>query len=335
MKILVSGASGFMGRSITRHLLAGGHEVRAMTRSIERSRGTLTADEAGRAAVADGRLTFAAADVTQPATLPAAVKGVDAIVQAAQFAGAPVEDPKRGLTYMEVNRNGTMHLLDAVAQVYEARTAGPGLTRFPNGAPWFLYLSGVTVSEHSPYFWDRAKWQAEEAIRGSGLDWTIVRASWTYGPDDRSLNRLLDFARLLPFVPTFGNGMERITPLFVDDLGRFFALVVDGTHEANDATFPLGGPEVMSMNDILRTGLQVMGKSRLVLHVPKPLGRLQGSLMQLLPGQVLSPGAVDFVSQGGVADLTLVRARFPEFQPIALRPALETYLGKRNDGRES
>jgi NADH dehydrogenase len=325
MKILVSGATGFMGSAITRHLLAAGHEVRAMSRSAERARGALATTDKGRDALAAGTLTVVSADVTQPATLPTAVEGVDAIVQAAQFAGAPVEDAKRGLTYMEVDRNGTMHLLDAVAEVYGARTSGPGLTRFPNGAPWFVYLSGVTVSEHSPNFWDRAKWQAEEAIRGSGLDWTIVRASWTYGPDDRSLNRLIGYARLLPFVPTFGNGQERVTPLFIEDLGRFFALVLDGTHDANDATFPLGGPDVMTMNDILRTALQVAGKRRAVLHVPKAIGRLQGAALQLLPGQLLSPGAVDFVAQGGVADSTLVRGRFPEFQPMALRPALETY----------
>jgi uncharacterized protein YbjT (DUF2867 family) len=327
MKILVSGATGFMGSAITRHLLVAGHEVRAMTRSAERARETLCRADECRRALDDGQLTVVSADVTQAATLPAAVAGVDAIVQAAQFAGAPVEDAKRGLTYMEVDRNGTMHLLDAVADVYEARTSGPGLTRFPNGAPWFLYLSGVTVSEHSPNFWDQAKWQAEEAIRGSGLDWTIVRASWTYGPDDRSLNRLIGYARLLPFVPTFGNGEERVTPLFIEDLGRFFALVLDGTHDANDATFTLGGPDVMTMNDILRTALQVAGKRRAVLHVPKAIGRLQGAALQLLPGQLLSPGAVDFVAQGGVADPTLVRGRFPEFQPMALRPALETYAG--------
>ena len=84
----------------------------------------------------------------------------------------------------------------------------------------------------------------------------------------------------------------------------------------------------MTMNQILRTALQVAGKRRVVLHVPKPIGRIQGAALQLLPGQLLSPGAVDFVAQGGVADPTLVRGRFPEYQPMALRPALETYLGE-------
>ncbi len=101
------------------------------------------------------------------------------------------------------------------------------MARFPNGAPRFLYMSGISVSPDSPYSWDQAKWQAEEAIRGSGLDWTIVRGSWAYGPDDAALNRILHYSDRLPFVPIFGPGNDPLTPLFVEDIGRLFALIVD------------------------------------------------------------------------------------------------------------
>lgn len=329
MNVLVSGATGFMGSAITRHLLAAGYQVRAMGRSADRSRSVLSGFDEGRRALEEGRLTFISADVTRPDTLRPAVEGVDAIVQAAQFPGAPNEDSRKGLTYMNVDRNGTLNLLEAVSEVYRAQTAGPGLNRFPSGAPRFVYLSGVTVRENAPNIWDRAKWQAEEAIRSSGLDWTIIRSSMAYGSGDVALNLIIRYSDLLPFMPLFGNGEERLTPVFVEDVGRIFARVLGASGVADGATLPLGGPEVLTMNQVLRTALEVMGRRRPLLHVPKPVGRVQGALMQFLPGRPLTPMAVDFSSQGGVADPEPLRRLFPDFEPVRLRDGLATYLSSR------
>ncbi len=200
---------------------------------------------------------------------------------------------------MAVDRNGTLNLLGAIALVYGAPTAGPAMARFPDGAPRFLYMSGIAVTSDSLYTWNRAKWQAEEAIRGSGLDWTIVRGSWAYGPDDKALSRILGYSDYLPFVPIFGNGEGPLTPVFVEDIGRLFALVVGSPEKAIDTTFGLGGPDLLTLNDFLRLALRAMGRTRPILHIPKTVGKVQGAVMQHFPGRPLSPDAVDFVRPGG------------------------------------
>jgi uncharacterized protein YbjT (DUF2867 family) len=184
----------------------------------------------------------------------------------------------------------------------------------------------VSVVPDSPHVWVQAKWQAEEAIRESGLEYTIVRASWAFGPDDRSLNRLLGYADILPFVPVFGGGKEQITPLYVEDLGRLFARVVAEPEAARNATLPLGGPEVLTMNKMLRAGLRIMGKPQRVFHIPKPVARLQGALLQRLKGRILTVDAVDFITQGGVADPGPIKERVPGFETTAFEDALRTYL---------
>ncbi len=329
MTVLVSGATGFVGGAITRHLLETGQSVRAMSRSIARAQEKLAGHEAGRTALAEGRLTFIEADITKPETLDTAVRGVDAVVQAAQFKGAPVEDPARGLTYMDVDRNGTLNLLGALGRVYGQPTSNPAMARFPAGSPRFLYMSGITVSADAREPWNRAKWQAEQAIRGSGLDWTIVRCCWAYGPDDTALNRILGYSDHLPFAPVFGDGEARLTPVFVEDAGRLFALLIGDLEKSRDTTFGLGGPDTLTLNEFLRTALEIMGRRRPVLHIPKPLGKLQGALMQYLPGRPLSPGAVDFVSQGGAVtdeDRRLLSERYPEFRATPVREGLTGYL---------
>jgi uncharacterized protein YbjT (DUF2867 family) len=327
--ILVSGASGFIGSAITRHLLSAGLEVRAMGRSIDHARSVLGSFPEARRALGEKRLTFVSADVTQPHTLPAAVRGVEVVVQAAQFPNAPVENPARGWTYMKVDRDGTINLLGALAQVYRAQTAGPSMARFPEGAPRFLYVSGVTVSEAAVTTWDRAKWQAEEAIRSSGLDWTIVRNSPTVGPRDVSFNRIIGYSAFLPFVPIFGNGEERLTPVYIEDVGRFFVRLVQEPQQARDTTFPLGGPDTVTTNQLLRLYLQLLRRRRPILHIPKRVGMIAGGVAQLAPVErkPLSAAAVEFSSKGGTADLALLHERFPDFELTPLREALMSYLG--------
>jgi NADH dehydrogenase len=192
-------------------------------------------------------------------------------------------------------------------------------------------MSGITVSPGAVQPWDRAKWEAEEAIRGSGLAWTIVRACWAYGPGDTSLNRILGYSDYLPFVPIFGDGESPLTPLFVEDVGRFFALLFARPNQAADTTFGLGGPDAVSLNEFLALALRALGRRRPILHIPMPLGKLQGRLLQHLPGRVLTPGAVEFVAQEGAlapADRLLLTERFPEFGATSLADGLGSYMGR-------
>lgn len=318
MPILISGATGFVGSAITRHLLAAGHHVRAMSRSSARAAAKLAADPGGRSALAEGRLTFIEADVTEPGSLAAAVADVDVIVQAAQFTGAPVEDPARGLTYERVDRDGTRNLLAAAA----GRNPSSPLPRF-------LYMSGITVSPTAREPWNRAKWEAEEAIRAGGLTWTIVRGCWAYGPDDTALNRILHYSDYLPFVPIFGKGDEPLTPLFVENIGRFFALLIEQPERSRDTTFGLGGPDTVTLVEFLQLALRALGRRRPILRIPKPIGKAQAALMQHLPGRPLTPDAVDFVSQGGALsddERCLLAQRFPDFETTPVAKGLASYM---------
>ena len=329
MKILVSGATGFVVSAICRHLLDGGHQVRAMSRSTGHAMTVFAGQEPGRRGLADGRLTFAQADVTDPGSLPAAVADVDVVIQSAQFAGAPVEDPKRGLTYMNVDRDGTMNLLEAITAVH-GRPSAPDVAA--SGLPRFLYQSGISTSAGSTYNWDQAKWQAEEAVRSSGLEWTIVRCCWAYGQNDKALNRILGYSDHLPFVPVFGDGREPLTPVFVEDVGRLFALAVDNPERSRATTFGVGGPDLVTLDQFLHLALRSRGRTRPILHIPKPIGKVQGAIMYRLPGKPLSPAAVDFVAQAGVitdSDRALLTQRFPEFRATPIREGLASYLTGR------
>lgn len=300
VNIAVAGGTGFLGREIARALLEAGHDVSVLSRTKPRE------------PLLDPRSGWVQADVTAPAGLADALRGFEAIVDAVQFPNSPMENPRKGYTFEKVDLGGTKNLVDA------ARVAGTG---------HFIGLSGVGAAEDAKHHWLRFKWQEEQHIIASGLNYTIFRPSWVYGPGDVSLNRFLGFARFLPFVPVIGNGKTRINPLFVGDLAGHVAAALRNP-AAMDRVFEIGGPAVLTMDQVVRAALGVMGKRRLLLHNPKPLMKLAASIAQFAPGRPLTPGGVDFVTMEGVADNTDLETVFGR----RLRPleeALSDYLAKK------
>lgn len=171
-----------------------------------------------------------------------------------------------------------------------------------------------------------------------------MRCCWAYGPEDHALNRLLGYAERLPFLPVFGSGKELLTPLFVEDIGRFFTHLVaqaGGSSEAptpgggRDTTFGLGGPDLVTLNDFLKLALELKGLKQPILHVPKALGKLGAALVQYLPGRPLTPSAVDFIAQGGAVsemERNLLKEHFPEFTLTPLREGLAYLQGPQRKG---
>lgn len=299
--ILVSGGTGMVGSAVAKELLSRGQTVAVLGRDAARIRRVFGSSVETREA-----------DVREPASLAAAMREIDVVVNAVQFPNSPIENKKRGWTFEQVDYEGTRNQVDAAKQA---------------GVRRFVYVSGVGASATASKHWFRFKWQAEQHLIESGLEWVVVRPTWIYGPSDHSLNRILGFGKVLPFIPFFGSGKQLMQPVFVDDAGRVLADAATKPEAANNV-FELGGPEVMTMNEVITTAGEVSGRKRPVLHQPIALGKLAGGLASILPSPPLSADAVDFIAEPAVADTTnLKRVLDPRLTP--LREGLSTYLGQR------
>jgi uncharacterized protein YbjT (DUF2867 family) len=296
--ILVAGGSGFIGAAVVRRLAGQGADVAVMTAHPERSLARI--ERLGARAVRG--------DVRDLASLDAAVRGADAVVQALTFPTFPVEKPSRGYTFEEFDHLGTERLAKAAA-------AG--------GAARFVYASGVGAAPGAEKVWFRAKWAGEEAVRATGIGHAVVRPSWVYGPEDRALNRFVSLYRRLPFVPVVGDGRQRLQPVFVDDVADVLARAA--APGAPSGTFEIGGPEVMTMDDVLGVMMDVAGRRKPLVHVPTALPKLGGAVLRVLPRPPLSPDAVDFLTGDAVADTGPLLRAFP-MRLTPLREGLATYL---------
>ena len=298
--VLVGGGTGFIGSAVVRELLDR-RPVAVLTRSVERVPRRFRG----------GRVELRQGDVTDPRTLPEALAGIDTVVQCVQFPGFPVERPSAGRTFMDVDAAGTRAVVEAAVKA---------------GVRKIVYLSGVGADIESDRTWYRAKGIAEAAVRESGLRYVIVRPSWTYGPGDRSLNRFVGLMRTIPLVfPQLGPGSQRINPVYVDDVARLVVEALEGDG-ADGATIEIGGPDVLSMDEIVRATMRALDREKPIVHVPLGLARIAGAVLERFPGQLLSSEAVDFVVQSAVANLEELGRRFPDLRPRDLESALASYL---------
>ncbi len=304
MTVAVAGATGFVGSAIVRAVAKRGHKVVAL-----KHRRTPRLPES---------VEYRAVDVTKPETVAGVLEDVDCLAIALAFNNFPVEAPRRGQTFAKIDAAGT-ELLVSVARA--------------SGVKRIVYISGAGAAPDAGKSWFKAKWRAEEAVRNSGIDYTILRPSWIYGRRDKSLNRFLNLTGWLPFVPQIGNGKQKLAPVFVEDIGELVADAIESSGAANK-TLEVGGPEVLEMDEIIRAGLHALGRNRRIIHAPVTLMKIVTAPLVLLPSPPLSPSAIDFVVQSAQVD----SGPLHEVLPRRLRPlseTLPTYLGKSRPAAET
>jgi NADH dehydrogenase len=250
--VLVTGGTGFVGPAVVRALLAAGQEVRVLER------------EPGRAAAAG--LTGVEAvtgDMTEADGLRRAVEGVEAVVHlVAIIAGKPEE-------FERVMEQGTR---DLVAAAKEA------------GVRRFVLMSALGVTEETndlvPYY--RAKWELERIVQASGLEYVIFRPSFVFGPGGAALQQFRKIAKLAPVTPIVGPGTQRLQPIWIEDVGAYFAAGV-ARPEAANRTFEIGGPDVVTWNEFWDRLKRALGIRRPSIHLPFGLMRVQAVVLERLP----------------------------------------------------
>jgi len=250
VRILVTGATGFVGPAVVQALVDAGQTVRVLEREPGRS-SALPNQEA------------ATGDMTDAESLRRAVGGVYAVVHlVAILTGKPQE-------FERVMEQGTRDLVAA------ARDAG---------VRRLVLMSALGTDEHTkdlvPYY--HAKWEMEQAVKASGLEHVIFRPSFVFGRDGGALQQFSRLAKMAPVTPIVGPGTQRIQPIWVDDVAAYFAAGVERPDAAN-RTFELGGPDVVTWNEFWSQLKQAQGTRRPSIHVPFGLMRAQAALLEKLP----------------------------------------------------
>lgn len=302
MHVFLTGATGFVGSYVLRHLLDEGHTVRCLVHSSP------------DALIRSGNdVEVVTGDVTAPLSLEGALDGCDAVVH---LVGIIEEAPSKGVTFERIHVDGTQAVVGAALHA--------GVDRFIH-----MSANGARASDGTDY--QTTKWRAEEIVRDAAFShWTIFRPSLLFGAPDPGrpefASRLLrDLIAPLPVWPVFGDGTYELQPVHVENVAAAFtqALLKDA---ANGQTYFAGGPAVLPYVEILDTiahgaGVTVRPKA----YVPMSLARLGVQTVGRLGILPISAAQFEMLVEGNTGDASAFQKAF-DVEPIAFTPDALAYL---------
>jgi NADH dehydrogenase len=155
-----------------------------------------------------------------------------------------------------------------------------------DGVRRFVHMSALGTRAQARSRYHQTKWEAEEIVRQSGLNYTILRPSLIYGPEDHFVNQFLSLSRWLPFLPVMGPGNCRMQPVGVEDVARCFVQALQKP-ESEGQVYEVCGPDPLTFMQILDAILKAADRRRLKVHIPMPLARLQAAVLEMVLGTFL------------------------------------------------
>lgn len=232
--ILLAGATGYLGRYLLKVLIEKQNQVIAIARNPEKLSNTN-----------ENYLEIKQAEVTKPETLRDICKGIDTVIST-----VGITRQKDGLTYMDVDYQANMNLLE------EAKRTGVN---------HFVYVSAINGDRYRNLKIFEAKEKFVDALKTSGVNYTIVRPNGFFS-DMKDFLQMAKSGR----VYLFGTGHQKFNPIHGEDLAKAIIDSLDGTNKK----ITIGGPDIVSLNDISTLALTALNKPIKIIHLPDFLRKL-------------------------------------------------------------
>jgi uncharacterized protein YbjT (DUF2867 family) len=270
--VTVFGGSGFLGRSVVRALAKRDYRIRVAVRRPELA-GHL--QPLGRV----GQIHAVQANLRYPGSVEAAMRGSHAAINLVGI-----------LAESGAQRFDAVQDAGAGAVANAAAAAGADL----------VHVSAIGADENSPSHYGRSKAAGEKAVLSAVPSATILRPSVVFGPEDQFTNRFAALARLSPALPLIGGGVTKLQPVYVGDVATAVADALDGKTKPG-ATYELGGPEVLTMREVMEIILTTIERRRMLISVPFGFAKLKAMFLQFAPGPLkLTPDQVALLRNDNV-----------------------------------
>ena len=270
--VTVFGGSGFLGRSVVRALCKRDYRIRVAVRRPELAGHLQPLGKVGQIHAVQANLRY-------PASIDAAMR-----------------DSHVAINLVGILAEGGAQTFDAV----QAEGAGAVAKAAAAVGARMVHVSAIGADENSPSHYARAKAAGEKAVLSTAPSATILRPSVVFGPEDQFTNRFAALARMSPALPLIGGGVTKLQPVYVGDVATAVADAVDGKTRAG-ATYELGGPEVLTMREIMEIILSTIERHRMLVPLPFALAKLQALFLQFAPGPLkLTPDQVELLRSDNV-----------------------------------
>jgi uncharacterized protein YbjT (DUF2867 family) len=278
--VTIYGGSGFLGRHVVRAIARTGARMRIAVRRPE-----LAGHLQPLGSV--GQINPVQANVRFPDSLIAAAEGADAVINL-----VGILFPTGKQSFKSVQDEGARHVAEAAKA---------------SGARSLVHVSAIGADADSPSVYGRSKAAGEAAVKAVFPEAVILRPSVVFGPEDDFFNRFAALARLSPVLPLIGGGHTKFQPVFVGDVARSVVAALTGLASA-DRPYELGGPEILTMRDVMERVLDYSMRERPLMPWPFWLAKLQAAFLQWLPTPPLTVDQVRLLQSDNVVSDAAIKA---------------------------
>lgn len=296
--ILITGATGYIGRHLVARLVAQGERQRCLVRNTRRAADILPAD----------KVELVQGNTISSTSLAEAMQGIETVVHAAFMTA----DLKQSAVnhYEETNVQGTKNVIQAAKEA---------------GVRRIIEISGLGTRPDKPGTYMEGRFLAEKMLKESGLDWTIIQPSVLFGKDAPFIKGLADLIRTTPVVPLIGGGKTLFQPIYVEDVVTIIMYVLEEPERTKNKTYTIGGPAYLSFTQVIDALLQTMHKSRLKAPAPTVLVGVGAAMMEaVLPKPPLTKAAMTLFTFDNTTDLNSVERDFG-FTPMSFTKYLQEH----------
>jgi NADH dehydrogenase len=270
--VTVFGGTGFLGRSVVRHLSPHGFSVRAALRHPDRGHALLGPD--------NPQLRSIEVDVRDARSVADALADAYGAVNAVSL-------------YLERGQE-TFHSIHVEsAERVAAQAQRCGVKRF-------IHISGIGADASSQSLYIRKRGEGELAVRKAFTDAILIRPAVMFGRDDAFLTPILKLLNRLPVFPMFGNGQMRLQPVYVEDVGEAIAKIVQ-SEQTGPTMFECGGPRVYSYEELLRVVASAAGIKPILFPVPLAAWGALARISELLPSPPITRNQVELMQIDSVS----------------------------------
>jgi uncharacterized protein YbjT (DUF2867 family) len=264
--VTVFGGTGFLGRRIVRHLHYRGFPVRVASRHPDRGHRLFGSD--------DPELQSVQANVHDDQSVADVLTGAYGVVDAVSL-------------YVENGRE-TFHSVHVEsAQRVAAQAHRTGVERF-------VHVSGISADTASQSQYIRKRGEGELAVQAAFAGARLVRPAVMFGPDDAFLTPILKLLRQLPIYPTFGHGLTRLQPVYVEDVAEAIGRIMQHA-ETPSMIYELGGPRVYSYKELLGAIARQAGLAPLLIPIPFAFWHALAWASEMFPGPLLTRNQVELM----------------------------------------
>ncbi len=301
MKIFITGGTGFVGREVLWKLHEAGHTLRLLTRRSDA--------ESTRQLAYRHRAEIVPGSVNERDALTRGMNGCHTVIHLVGIISEFGDN-----TFQNAHVEATRSVVGVAEET---------------GVKRLLHMSALGTRENAMSQYHQSKWQAENIIRKSSLDWTIFRPSVIYGRDDGFVNMLAKICQLSPVAVVMGNGRNKLQPIAVEDVAHCFASALEKP-ESIDRTFDLCGLEEFSLNEIYDLILRTTRRHRIKFHVPVPLANIQAAAMEFAFGILGRPSPLTrdqllMLQEDNVGDGRPAQEAF-DFKPTPFDKGIARYV---------